>query len=68
MPIAARFIAARCLAVLAWVLSEHIKPLFDENKAFGNFNFISLTIAVVIGWQVIDSRAGGTLVRQSIMG
>ena len=58
MPTAARFIAALCLAVLAWVVSEQIKPLFDEDKAFGNFNFINLAIAVVIGWQVIGSLAG----------
>ena len=57
MPTAARFIAALCLAVLAWVVSEQIKSLFDEDKAFGNFNFINLAIAVVIGWQVIGSRA-----------
>ncbi len=58
MPTAARFIAALCLAVLAWVVSEQIKPLFDEDKAFGNFNLINLAFAVAIGWQVIGSRAG----------
>ena len=58
MPTAARFIVALCLAVLAWVVIEQIKPLFDEDKAFGNFNFINFAIAFVIGWQVIGSLAG----------
>ena len=58
MPTAARFVAALCLAVLAWVVSEQIKPLFDEDKAFGNFNLINFVIAVAVGWQVIGSRAG----------
>ena len=58
MPTTARFIAALCLAVLAWVVSEQIKPFFDEDKAFENFNLINLAFAVAIGWQVIGLRAG----------
>ncbi len=58
MPTAARVIAALCLAALAWIISEQIKPLFDEDKAFGNFNLINVVIAFVVGWQVIGSRAG----------
>jgi len=58
MPTAARVIAALCLAALAWLVSEQIKPLFDEDKAFGNFNLINVGIAFVVGWQVIGSRAG----------
>ena len=58
MPTAARLIAALFLAMLAWVVSEQIKPLVDEDKAFENFNLINLAFAVAIGWQVIGSRAG----------
>lgn len=58
MPTAARVIAAFCLAALAWLVSDMIKPLFDENKNFGNFNLINLAIGVAVGWQVIGSRAG----------
>ena len=58
MPTAARVIAAFCLAALAWLVSDQIKPLFDEDKNFGNFNLINLAIGAVVGWQVIGSRAG----------
>ena len=58
MPTAARFVAAICLAALAFVVSEQIKPLFDEDKAFGYFNHINVGFGLVIGWQVIGSRAG----------
>jgi hypothetical protein len=58
MPTAARVIAALCPAVLAWIVSEQIKELFEEDKPFGNFNLINLVLAFVVGWQVIGSRAG----------
>ena len=58
MPTAARVIAAFCLAALAWLVSEQIKPLFDEDKAFGYFNLINTGLGFVIGWHVIGSRAG----------
>ena len=58
MPTAARFVAAICLAALAFIVSEQIKPLFDEDKAFGFFTHINVVIGLVIGWQVIGSRAG----------
>jgi hypothetical protein len=58
MPTAARMISAICLAALAWVVSEQIKTLFEEDKVFGFFNMINLVLGFVIGWQVIGSRAG----------
>lgn len=58
MPTAARVIAAFCLAALAWLVSEQIKALFDEDKAFGYFNLINTGLGFVIGWHVIGSRAG----------
>ncbi|MGH1579001.1 TrgA family protein [Planktotalea sp.] len=58
MPTAARLIAALCLAALAWLVSDMIKPLFDEDKNFGFFNLINLGLGFVLGWQVIGSRAG----------
>jgi hypothetical protein len=58
MPTAARMISAICLAALAWVVSEQIKTLFEEDKIFGFFNMINLVLGFVIGWQVIGSRAG----------
>ena len=58
MPTASRLIAALCLAALAWVLSEMVKPLFEENKQFGNFSIINVAIGLIVGWRVIGSRAG----------
>ena len=58
MPTAARCVAALCLAVLALLVSELIKPLFEEDKAFGYFTHINVALGVVIGWQVIGSRVG----------
>ena len=58
MPTAARVIAALCLAALAWLVSEQIKELFDEDKPFGNFSLINTGIALGVGWQVVGSSAG----------
>ena len=58
MPTAARLIAALCLAALAWLLSDMVKPLFEEDKNFGSFNLINAGLGLVVGWQVIGSRAG----------
>lgn len=58
MPTASRLVAAVCLAALAWMLSEMVKPLFEENKPFGNFSIINLVIGLIVGWKVIGSRAG----------
>lgn len=58
MPTAARLTAALCLAALAWLVSDMIKPLFEEDKNFGNFNLVNFALGFVVGWQVIGSRAG----------
>lgn len=58
MPTASRLLAALALAALAWLVSDLIKPLFDEDKDFGNFNLINLVLGLLIGWQFIGSRAG----------
>lgn len=58
MPTASRLVAAVLLAGLAWLVSEQIKPLFLEGTAFGWFNHINALFGLVIGWQVIGSRAG----------
>ena len=35
-----------------------IKPLFEDDKNFGNFNLVNFGLGVLVGWQVIGSRAG----------
>lgn len=58
MPTAARLIAALCLGVLAWIISDMVKPLLPEGTDFGYFNFINLAIGILTGWIVVGSRAG----------
>ena len=58
MPTAARLIAALCLAVLGFVVSEMIKPLMPEGTSFGVFSYLNTAIGLVCGWSVVGSRAG----------
>ncbi|MEN8891642.1 TrgA family protein [Planktotalea arctica] len=58
MPTAARITAALCLAALAWLVSDLIKPLFDEDKNFGSFNLVNFCIGFLVGWKVVGSRVG----------
>lgn len=58
MPTAARLVAAILLAVLAYILSELVKPLMPEGTAFGAFNFINAFVGLCVGWVVMGSRAG----------
>lgn len=58
MPTFARLVAALILAGMAWLVSQQIKPLFLEGTAFGWFDYINAACGLVIGWQVIGSRAG----------
>jgi hypothetical protein len=58
MPTAARLVSAICLAVLAWFLSEFVKPLLPEGTDFGSFNYINVVLGVCAGWSVMGRRAG----------
>lgn len=58
MPDAARLMAAVCLAILAFVVSEMIKPLMPESTAFGYFTWVNVVIGILSGWLVMGRRAG----------
>lgn len=58
MPTAARLVAAICLAVLGWILSDLIRPLMPEGTDFGWFNFVNAGTGLFVGWTVMGSRAG----------
>jgi hypothetical protein len=58
MPTAARLVAAILLALLAYVLSELVRPLMPEGTPFGSFNFINAFIGLCVGWVVMGPRAG----------
>lgn len=58
MPTASRLVAALILAALAWLVSDMIKPLFEEGKDFGKFNLLNAVIGLCIGWMFVGRRAG----------
>ena len=58
MPTAARLTASVCLAVLAYVLSELVKPLMPESTAFGMFVPLNIVLGLVVGWVVMGPRVG----------
>ena len=58
MPDAARLLAALSLAVLAFVVSGQIMPLFPEGTDFGWFTWVNMAIGAITGWVVIGKRAG----------
>lgn len=58
MPTAARLIAAIVLAVVAWLVSDMIRPLKNDGFDFGWFNYVNAALGFAIGWRVIGSRAG----------
>ncbi|KIN72511.1 TrgA family protein [Sulfitobacter guttiformis] len=58
MPTAARLVAAILLAILAWILSDIVRPLLPEGTQFGRFNYVNAFIGICVGWTVIGSRVG----------
>lgn len=58
MPTGAKLVAALCLATLAYVLSENIKPLFPEGTNFGIFSWVNVAIGIACGWRIIGGGAG----------
>lgn len=58
MPTAASLVAAICLAILAWILSDLIRPLMPEGTDFGWFNYVNALIGLCVGWTVMGRRAG----------
>tara|TARA_R110002094_G_scaffold42028_5_gene54245 strand:- start:78 stop:518 length:441 start_codon:yes stop_codon:yes gene_type:complete len=58
MPTAARLMAAICLAVVAYVISEMVKPLMPESTDFGYFVPLNIVLGILVGWIVMGRRAG----------
>ncbi len=58
MPNAASLFAAVSLAVIAFVVSGQIMPLFPEGKDFGYFTIVNMIIGILVGWKVMGPRAG----------
>lgn len=58
MPTAARLFAAISLAIVAFVASGMIPPLFPEGTDFGYFRPLNTVIGVIVGWTTVGGRAG----------
>jgi len=62
MPDAARLVAAICMALLAFIVSGMIIPLFEEGTNFGWFAYVNVALGLLVGWKVVGSRAGRGIV------
>lgn len=58
MPTAARLVAALCLAIVGYILSEMIKPLMPESTDFGYFVQVNMILGIAAGWVIMGPRAG----------
>lgn len=58
MPNAARLVSALSLALIAYIVSGLIMPLFPEGKYFGWFTHVNVGLGLVVGWVVMGRRAG----------
>ena len=58
MPDGARLMAGVCLAVIAFIVSTMIMPLWPEGTNFGYFTYVNIAIGFVSGWVVMGKRAG----------
>ena len=57
MPTAARMAGAVFFGILAWLISEMVKPLMPEGTGFGLFSEYNIAIGVLAGWIVMGTRA-----------
>ena len=61
MPTAARLVSAIAMVALAWFVSDMVTEamlLDDPDQNFGNFKYINLGIAALLGWRLLGSRVG----------
>ncbi|THH38671.1 TrgA family protein [Aliishimia ponticola] len=61
MPDAARLVAAVSLAIVAFLLSGLIMPVYEEavgETNFGYFVYVNVVVGIVVGWVSMGKRAG----------
>ncbi|MBY5932625.1 TrgA family protein [Tateyamaria omphalii] len=58
MPDAAKLVGGLGLAILAFIVSGMIMPLFEEDTNFGWFTYVNVAVGFISGWMVIGGRAG----------
>lgn len=59
MPTAARMAGAVVFGILAWFVSELVKPLMEEGTSFGLFSQYNAIIGILCGWVIMGPRASG---------
>lgn len=58
MPTAARLMAAFCLAVMGYILTQQVIALMPDRTNFGYFMQTNVAIGLVVGWVVMGRRVG----------
>jgi len=58
LPDGARLVGAILLALLAFVLSQMVKPLMPEDTNFGWFDYVNVVLGLAVGWRWVGARAG----------
>jgi hypothetical protein len=43
---------------MAYIMSEMVKPQFQEDFNFGYFTYVNMLLGVVVGWAFMGKRAG----------
>ncbi|MEP5630985.1 MAG: TrgA family protein [Tateyamaria sp.] len=62
MPDAAKLVGGLGIAILAFIVSGMIMPLFEEDMNFGYFTHVNVVVGFLVGWIVMGSRAGRGIV------
>lgn len=62
MPDAAKLVGAIGMAILAFIVSGMVMPLFEEETNFGYFTHVNVVLGALVGWLTIGKRAGRGLV------
>ena len=58
MPTASKLVAGLCLAVMALVISQLVRPLWPEGTDFHNFDYWNALIGFLCGWILLGPRTG----------
>ena len=58
MPTGGKLVGAIVFAMLAYWLSDLVKPLLPENKSAGLLSEVNAIIGLVMGWKIMGKGAG----------
>ncbi len=58
MPTASRLVAALCLVVIAFIVSGMVIQNGPEDKEYGKFTYVNMSIGFICGWVIMGKRAG----------